>query len=313
MALPLEAWLEVMRDEYLTSFIPEGGSAVRFVVAADRGDADHAAHRLAEAGREAGLTVIHIDTAATRLHLLQHLFFAIARAIDWNALTQAQLEQAVANSGYRWPNPGQRTTLDLLAEANGVAPGLLRTQLNQQITRAVWHDAQLTQDFRNAMIALLDTRLADDRDALRDAVLDWLQGTLGRIAQVREARIGTKIGRHNARAMLKSLCHWLRLCGQPGILLLVDIRRLAQERREVTDGLSYTPAAVMDCYEVLRQMIDDADVLEGFFLAVLAGPPLLEDGQRRSLNQYTALKMRVWDDVRPEHGDNPLAPLVQVL
>jgi hypothetical protein len=112
--------------------------------------------------------------------------------------------------------------------------------------------------------------------------------------------------------MLRSLCHWLRLCGRPGILLLIDATRLLRERREVSDGLVYSPAAVMDCYEVLRQMIDDAGLMEGLFLAVLADPALLADDLRRSLNQYTALKMRVWDDVRPEHGDNPLAPLVQL-
>jgi hypothetical protein len=312
MAIPLESWLEVMREEYLASFIPDGGSAVRFVVAESPDQVANVSIRLRELGQQHGLIVVSIDTAATKLHLLQNLFFAIARAIDWDALTQVQLERVVENTGYRWPNPGQRTALAILAEANEVAPGLMRTQINQEITRIAWQDAQLAQDFRSAMIALLDIRLADDRDALHDSVLDWLQGSPGRLGLARDAQIGIKIGRNNARAMLKSLCHWLRLCGEKGVLLLIDARRLLRNRREVEDGQVYSPAAVMDCYEVLRQMIDDAAVLEGFFLAVLADPPLLADDDRRSLNQYTALKMRVWDDVRPEYGDNPLAPLVQV-
>jgi len=313
MAIPLEPWLDLMREEYLASFIPDGGSAVRFVVAANAGQTETISARLRELGQQCGLTVIAIDTATTKLHLLQNLFFAIANSIDWDALTQTQLQRVVIDSGYRWPDPGRRTTLAVLAEANEVAPALLRMQINQEITRAVWQDAGLAQDFRNAMIALLATRLADDQDTLRDAVLGWLKGAPGRLGPARDAQIGTKIGRNNARAMLKSLCHWLRLCGGTGVLLVIDIRRLLRERRDVQDGHTYSPAAVMDCYEVLRQMIDDASHLEGFFLAVLADPPLLADDVRRSLNQYTALKMRVWDDVRPEHGDNPLAALVQVL
>jgi hypothetical protein len=312
MAIPLEAWLDVMHEEYFSTFIPDGGSAVRFVVAAEPDQAGNVSTRLREIGEQSGLQVIGIDTAVTKLHLLHNLFFAVARAIDWDALTQAQLERVVADAGYRWPNPGRRTTLAILAEANDVAPGLIRTQINQEITRVAWQDAQLAQDFRSAMIALLDTRLVDDREALHDSVLDWLQGSPGRLGVARDAQIGAKINRNNARAMLKSLCHWLRLCGRPGVLLLIDARRLLRERREVEEGQVYSPAAVMDCYEVLRQMIDDADMLEGFFLAVLADPPLLAADGRRSINQYTALKMRVWDDVRPEHGDNPLAPLVQV-
>jgi hypothetical protein len=311
MAIPLDAWLDLMHDEYLSSFIPEGGSAVRFVVAA-ADQADTVSIRLQSLALQCRLTVITIDTATIKLHLLQNLFFAIARSIDWDALTQAQLERIVTNNGYYWPNPGQKTTLAILAEANGVAPTLMRSDTNREITRVVWQDARLAQDFRNAMIALLDTRLADDRDELRTAVLDWLQGVPGRIGKARDAQIGAKISRSNARAMLKSLCHWLRLCGGHGIVLLIDARRLLREKRDVTEGQTYTPAAVMDCYEVLRQMIDDASMLEGFFLAVLADPALLADDLRRGLNQYTALKMRVWDDVRPEQGDNPLAPLVLV-
>jgi len=122
-----------------------------------------------------------------------------------------------------------------------------------------------------------------------------------------------RIGRHNARAMLVSLCHWLRTCGHRGLVIMLDIRRLLLDRREVSDGIAYTPAAVMDCYEVIRQLIDDAEHLEGLFLTVLADRRLINDDvPKRALSQYTALKMRVWDDVRPQGQDNPLSPLVVV-
>jgi hypothetical protein len=309
VSIPLDGWLDLMQREYLASFIPDGGSTVRLAVAAPE-RLGAVAEGLRERGRAAGLAVIAIDTADTKLHLLQNLFFAIAAAIDWDSLIQGRLERMVADTGYRWPEAGRRTTLAAVAEANGIAPNLLLRQVSQQITRVVWQDARMTQDFRNAMMALLETRLEDDRDPLRDAVLEWLRGQLRRIAQVKAAQIGAKITRHNARAMLKSLFHWLQACGGRGVLVQIDISRLLRERRDVQDGVVYSPANVMDCYEVLRQMIDDADQMEGLFLAVLADPSLLSDDPRRSLNQYTALKMRVWDDVRPDAGDNPLAPLV---
>jgi hypothetical protein len=68
----------------------------------------------------------------------------------------------------------------------------------------------------------------------------------------------------------------------------------------------------MDCYEVLRQLIDDAERFPGLFVAALADDALLDGDARRALGQYTALQMRVWDDVRPQGGDNPLAPLVRI-
>lgn len=309
MTLPRAAWLDLMGREYFSGFIQAGGGAVRFVVAdpdALRAVAD-GLRGLAEAH---GMATIAVDTANVKLHMLQQLFFALANAIDWESLIQTRLEALVADAGYRWPQPGKRMALLAVAEANEVAPNLLQRQVSQQITRAVWLDTAMAQDFRNAMMALLLARLADDRDALRDAVQDWLRGQLRRIALVRAAQIGGKISRHNARAMLKSLFHWLRTCGLPGVAVQIDISRLLRERRDVEQGLVYAPAAVMDCYEVLRQMIDDSAAMEGLFLAVLADPPLLSDNPRRSLGQYTALKMRLLEDIRPAEGDNPLAPLV---
>jgi len=312
MAISLDSWLAPLTDEYLRTFIPEGGGAVRLVVA-DDATAVTLRDRLTEAAEEAGLSVIPIDTATTRPHMLQSVFFAIAREVDWDSLAQTRLEALAADAGFQWPEPGQRISLAVLAESNGVAPPLLRTRLQQHITRAVWDDSGLAQDFRKAMIALLDARLADDQDGTRDAVLDWLRGGLRGLRGVRDAQIGARIGRHNARAMLMSLCHWLRACGHRGLVVLLDIRRLLRERREIAEGFAYTAAAVMDCYEVIRQVIDDAEHFEGFFLVAIGDARLInDDAPKRALSQYVALKMRVWDDVRPHGHDNPLAPLVAI-
>ncbi len=312
MAIKQDDWIELIEREYAASFVPAGGSAVRFAVTAGGHTPPAVIGALRKVALRNNLSSIHIDTASTRLHLLQYLFFAVANAVDWPALTQLQLERIVESSGYRWPRPGQRMTLINLAESNGVAPGLLRNQLSQMITTVVWNNVHLAQDFRSAMISLLDCHLTDDRDVLCGAIYDWLRGQLRKIGDVKAAEIGTKIGRYNARIMLKSLCHWLRLCGGRGMMITIDIRGLLRERRDTDGGCYYTPSAVMDCYEVLRQMIDDADELEGILLVAIADEAFLDDGSRRALDQYVALKMRVWDDVRPGQGDNPLAPLVQL-
>ncbi len=310
MSLKLDAWLQPMAREYLADFIPAGGAAIRFVVV-DDADLPALCAGLSAAAEDAGLPMVQLDTANTRLHMLQFVFFAIARAVDWDAQSQTRLESLLGDAGYVWPEPGKRMSLVALAQANGVAAPLLRTTLHQHITRTVWHDRGLAQDFRKAMSALLVARLEDDQDTLRDGVLDWLRGDLRNLKAVRGAAIGARIGRHNARAMLVSLFHWLRGCGHQGMVVLLDLNRLLRERREIADGLVYTPAAVMDCYEVLRQIIDDCEHYEGLFLVARADRRLInDDAPKRALSQYTALKMRVWDDVRPSGRDNPLAPLV---
>jgi hypothetical protein len=69
---------------------------------------------------------------------------------------------------------------------------------------------------------------------------------------------------------------------------------------------------VIDAFEVLRQLIDDAETFQGLMVIVLADEALTGLDPKRSLNAYDALKMRVWDDVRAAGRDNPLASLVRL-
>lgn len=310
MAIRTDEWLALMEHEYLTSYIPAGGGAVRFVVA-DDALRPLVARRLAAAAEAAGMHVVAIDTALTKLNMLHAVFFAIAQSLDWPALTQARLERMVAEAGYSWPQPGQRLSLAALATANDVAPPLLRRTLQAHLTSTVWRDHGLAQDFRKAMMALLEARLADEEGDLQSSILDWLRGDLSSLKWVKEAQIGARIGLQNARAMLISLCRWLRGCGSPGLMVVLDIGRLLRDRHEIAQGVVYTPAAVMACYEVVRQVIDDTEHFEGFFLAVLADGRLIDDSvPKRGLGAYDALRLRLSNDVRPRDRDNPLAPLV---
>ena len=110
--------------------------------------------------------------------------------------------------------------------------------------------------------------------------------------------------------MLRSLCRWFRLCSRQGLCVALDIRQLGRSGAAAGDNVRYSPAAVLDAFEVLRQIIDDSENLAGLMLVVLADQTLIGDDPRRSLDAYLALKMRIWSDVRPEGRDNPLAPLV---
>ncbi len=68
----------------------------------------------------------------------------------------------------------------------------------------------------------------------------------------------------------------------------------------------------MDAFEVLRQLIDDAESFEGLFVVVLGDPSLTQGDPKRSLLAYDALNARVLDDVVSTERDNPLAALVRI-
>ena len=136
-------------------------------------------------------------------------------------------------------------TMAELAASFGVAPSLLTRQRDQWLTADLWDDRRLAQDFRAALLRLCLSRLEPDDAELAAPVLQWLCGEKVPAALLRTADISVRISRTNARAMLASLCHFVRKAGAAGLLVVLDARQLA--RTVAAEGvLRYSPAAVMD-------------------------------------------------------------------
>jgi len=306
--LPLAEWLSVVDREYLSGFVPAGGASVKLAILDDAAFGT-AVNQLIGLGQARGMLTVHVDAGRTRIHMMHELFFAIARALPWDSLVQRYLEHLFAAHAYPWPRPGAAMTMPELAAAFAVAPSLLARQRDQWLTADLWDDRRLAQDFRAALLQLCLSRLEPDDGEMAGPVLQWLHGEKVPAALLRTADISVRISRTNARAMLGSLCHFVRKAGAAGLLVVLDVRQLS--RTAADEGvLRYSPAAVMDSYEVLREIIDDAEHLPGLFAAVLADAALAIGDPRRALSQYAALQMRVWPDVRPGDRQNPVAPLV---
>jgi hypothetical protein len=112
--------------------------------------------------------------------------------------------------------------------------------------------------------------------------------------------------------MLRSLCQWLRMCGILGTVVVLDLRQLGKTGPKTEGVINYTTAAAMDSFEVLRQLIDDAESFHGLFLAVVASPAFRNDDSKRGVAAYRALKERIWPDVHARGHENPLTPMIQI-
>jgi hypothetical protein len=98
------------------------------------------------------------------------------------------------------------------------------------------------------------------------------------------------------------------------LVLDIDLARLAVGRRppvEQREGVYYSKPAVLDAYEVLRQLIDATDALTAAMVVVVVPPELLTD-EVRGLPAYSALHLRVADEVRDRRRPNPYAGLVRL-
>ncbi|WP_217914011.1 BREX system ATP-binding domain-containing protein [Miltoncostaea marina] len=311
MSVSSAEWLGLLRREYLDDFVRQGGAAVKFAVVDDPAEAARVLGTVAHQAEEAGYLVLGVDAARVRVHMMQEVFFEVARQVPWRQLARRAVRGYYVESGYRVPDD------DLSAEAvaalNGVDAAMLNAELRQRIHDMLGRGDELAKDFRVAMLWLCLAEIWKGRSREDSAaIIEWLQGDLRLISAVKQYLIFRKIGRHNARAMLSSLSAWCRMVGLPGVVLTLDIRRLGVAKRaEVPDGVFYTKAGVLDAYEVLRQLIDATDDLRGMLCVVLARPELFDD-DRRGVAIYKALYERVWPDVRLRQRDNPLSALATI-
>ncbi|MDT7042100.1 BREX system ATP-binding domain-containing protein [Candidatus Nitronereus thalassa] len=311
----VEDWLRILKQEYVRSYIRDGGSSVKFAIGSCQETRPALQSGLSALGKEEGLLFARVDARFTKMHMVDRLFFKVAKQIDWDELAYNFLVDLVREKGYQVPDKWEDFSLTKLAQLNDRKEALLWKDMQTWIERTIEADLNLCQEFRMAMISLCTAQLqSSDADLhVAQSVKEWLRGELRLISSVKHALIFQKISRHNGRHMLTSLTHWLRRAKKTGLLLTLDLSRylVAKKPAEIDSTFYYSSAAVLDLYDTLRQFIDSVDDHAGCLIVVLAPKEFLSD-RRRGLDRYEALKLRIWDDVRDKYQQNPLAPMVRL-
>jgi P-loop Domain of unknown function (DUF2791) len=310
----LDDYVSFLGGDYLNGYIDRGGAAVKFIVPPSDEVADRFSGRLHSEATAAGFVVARVDATTTKVNAIEQVFFDIARQIDWDGLAASSARRALEAASY--PATGDDISLDRVASSYGVDARELRRDLDRQLQLLIYRDYAMVQEFRIAMMRLCQAQLHTGQvaDAENAAVHEWLRGELRLMSALKSALIFRRIARHNARHLLFSLAHWLSANGRAGLLLELDIRRLAVARRPGVDervGVYYNKAMVLDTYEVLRQLVDNTDELSHCCCVVVAAPEFLSD-PGRGVDAYQALKLRIYDEVHDVHRDNPYSSLIRL-
>jgi hypothetical protein len=315
MYMTPQEWLDTLRKEYLQDFIRRGGAAVKFVVPMEEIGHDQLRDELRRVAEEEGFLFAFVDAASTKIHMVDKLFHEVARQVDWDGLAYSFVTQIFKKNRYEMPTAPDEVNLQQIALLNRREEMFLRKELRAWLEKAIYRDFEMSQEFRIAMIGLCIAQLDPGGASpfLSNAIKEWLRGELRLISTLKEALIFQKVARHNARHMLFSLAHWLKMNGRNGLVLNLDISRYTVSARpkDPDDSFYYSTPATLDAYEVLRQFIDGTDELECCFITVVASREFLTD-EKRGLNRYDALKLRIWDEVRDKHRQNPFASLIRV-
>jgi hypothetical protein len=314
MAISFQEWLDIIRREYLQDFIRLGGAAVKFLIPFGDHQYDQCRQKLAMVADNEGFLFASVDAATTKIHMIDRLFHEVARQVAWDDFAYKFLVGLIKENGYEVPPNRTEFNMQALASLNDVEEKLLRKEIYKWLTRRIYKDYKMSQEFRIAMIQLCLAELESQsvKQNICSPIQEWLTGELKTMSILKEAQIFQKVGRHNSRHMFLSLTHWLRVVGVNGFILCLDISRYIMKKPKTPDdGYYYSTSAVKDAYEVLRQFIDATEDLENCVILVIAPPEFLQD-EKRGVARYPALKMRIWDEVRDRERNNPCAPLVSV-
>lgn len=307
-------YAQFLADEYLTNYLPAGGGSVKLVVAGDADVAGRFAQSLQAAAHRASCHLVSVSAESTKVHMIDQVFFAVARQVDWDRLAATIVEGAY--DAIAFPASDGRLSVVEVANDHDIDPRELYRSVRRQLERDLLYDTRMPRELRRALLRLTQAAVGQGDVSPHEAqvVRDWLIGEPVSLRDLREALIYSRIGRHNARDLLTSVGRLLLRAGQGGLVLHLDLSRLAEARRPPVaerTGLYYSRMAVLDAYELLRQLIDATDDLAGILVVAVVRPELVTD-ENRGLPSYAALQLRVADEVRDARRVNPFASLVRL-
>jgi hypothetical protein len=317
--LDSDEYLKQLQSQYLHSYVAAGGSSVKLVVTDTTDTATQFSQGLAGLAKDSGYLHLRLDATQTRLQLIDELFFAACRQIDWIGLAARFLHRTYHEldipAGESMPL-AESVAVRRVAEANGLHAGELYRTIRRCLEKQVLDEPTLLRQFDTAMLRLCHSLLnwTGHEAAEKDVVVRWLHGRSVPVAQLRTVGLASRIGRHHARYMFNSLTSWVRLAGLTGTVVELDLARVGVGRRPpaaARRGFYYTKATALDTFEILRQFIDGIEELFATLL-VVSMPRAMSVDVQRGLPAYHALYLRVADDVYDQSRANPLGSLVRI-
>ena len=284
---------------YIDSYIPEGGSKIKFITGHRGAGKTHLLQLLEMEADEKGFLTVSLTANEVWLHDFREIYLAILKRCDLSAILQGCADGIIREMGYNPEAIDQgKTLIDYLAERNEADPlskSTIRTALRQRFTQNPAID--------NCFAACSSLLVGDilGHPALeateRETILAFLYGDKTiKASQMRALGITpSKVTKYNARYLLRSLAELIHMSGYAGLLVTIDdLERLMN--RSTDEVIRYSKMKREDAYESIRQMIDDIDSMHYLFF-ILSFDRELIDNESNGLKSYQALWMRIQNEI----------------
>ena len=294
-----EPLLRFLWEHYLTTYIPAGGSKIKFLCGLPGSGKTHVSRLLTREARESGFVTVTFSARNVAMNDFREVYRQTLGQCDLETVLRKCAEQMIRNMGVDPAALGDSQTLmDYLSE-RGEGDILTRNEIRTALRRSFTRNPLLDREFGACCSLLVGDMLGHPvlEPTNRTLILGWLQGDPSVKARQIRALGMTPVGvtRYNARHLMRSLAEVIHLAGYQGLMVTVDDLEALMNRSE-ENGLKYSKGKRDDAYESIRQLIDEIDTMR-YILFVFCMDRDLMDNENAGMKTYQALWLRVQNEV----------------
>lgn len=239
----LDTYLETIEEEYLGSFIKDGGSTFKMVIGAYGVGKTHFLYCIRELAWKHNYITSYITLSPeqTPFHKLEQVYKAIASNVAYPQTPEellSEYERGIEVVVKKWYNEKYEEVSKRLSK------GALKEELNTYATSLGQYDSI---SFRNAIKeSFVSLSEGNDEDFI--LMMQWLNGENPPKNMLKDFRIFEKIDKTTAFKMIRSLVQWVRDIGYSGLIVLLD-------EAEQTPSMSSKQKNIL--LNNLRELIDE--------------------------------------------------------
>lgn len=312
MTIGTEIWLDRFLQYYLDMYIAEGGSKVKVFIGSEGSGKSHMLRYIQFKAGEKGYATLYMSAKSTgpKLNDLPGLYRQIAAAINMEKVIRGLSTRVAESLGYGssiYEGTGKLLPY-IIEEGYGAADAAREIRI---AAAKVLKNADFSPSLFTFAFTLIKDRLINEDDSATRIAIKWLKGEKLERYERQASGIFETLQKYNARQWLNSLLKLFVFSGMKGLVVLIDDIDVLYERSPETGRFIYTPGNIKDTCELIRQVIDDAEILKGLMLIVAGRRNIIED-EKRGFKSYEALWMRLQTGLIPSGMFNPLCDIADV-
>ena len=299
LSVGIDFILDFWKDKYLTNYISQGGSKIKFVTGRNGSGKTHFLQLLSIEAEKMNYIPITLSAKELWLHDFKEIYTAVLKKINLIDRLKLISFEVVRQLGYDpLLIPDGMTFVDYLSSISQLGP-LTKREIRQQLEHMFLSNPLLDNNFAFACSLLVGGLLGHPvlEEPNKRLLLLWLEGDReAHLSSIRRLGLSpSKINRYNARHMLRSLVEICRMAGYNGVVISIDNMEILVAKDNV-ENIHYTRMKREDAYESMRELIDEIDTLKNTMFVFSFDHKLIDD-DTNGLKSYQALWMRIQNEV----------------